>query len=134
MATETTQKKKIYSDIPINLTVHPKSKDLSMVTNEEAVKRSIKNLILTDRYERPFQPDLGGSVKAMLFENFDRLTSSQVRNQLEATIHNHEPRAKVLDIKVTPSFDENGINITLTFVVTGSSRPVTLNALLERRR
>lgn len=134
MATETTQKKKIYSDIPINLTVHPKSKDLSMVTNEEAVKRSIKNLILTDRYERPFQPDLGGNVKAMLFENFDRLTSSLVRNQLEATIHNHEPRAKVLDIKVTPSFDENGINITLTFVVTGSSRPVTLNALLERRR
>jgi phage baseplate assembly protein W len=134
MVIETTKKKKIYSDIPINLTVHPKSKDLSMVSNEEAVKRSIKNLILTDRYERPFQPDLGGNVKAMLFENFDRLTSSHVRNQLEATIHNHEPRAKVLDIKVTPSFDENGINITLTFVVTGSSRPVTLNALLERRR
>lgn len=134
MATKTVQQKKIFSDIPTNLTVHPKKKDLLMITNEEAVKRSILNLVSTNTYERVFQPDIGGNVRMMLFENFSRLTTSQIENKIEATILNHEPRAKLIQVKASPNADDNRLVVTITFGIVGNAKPINLNVILERQR
>jgi phage baseplate assembly protein W len=134
MATKTVQQKKIFSDIPTNLTVHPKKKDLLMITNEEAVKRSIVNLISTNTYERLFQPEIGGNVRMMLFENFSRLTASQIENKIEATILNHEPRAKLIQVKASPDADDNRLVVTVTFAIVGNAKPINLNVVLERQR
>ena len=134
MATKTVQQKKIFSDIPTNLTVHPKKKDLLMITNEEAVKRSIINLVSTNTYERVFQPDIGGNVRMMLFENFSRLTTSQIENKIEATILNHEPRAKLIQVKASPDGDDNRLVVTITFGIVGNAKPINLNVILERQR
>jgi phage baseplate assembly protein W len=134
MATKNIQQKKIFSDIPTNLTVHPKKKDLLMITNDEAVKRSIINLVSTNTYERVFQPDIGGNVRMMLFENFSRLTTSQIENKIEATILNHEPRAKLIQVKASPDGDDNRLIVTITFGIVGNAKPINLNVILERQR
>jgi len=134
MATKTIQQKKIFSDIPTNLTVHPKKKDLLMITNEEAVKRSIINLVSTNTYERVFQSEIGGNVRMMLFENFSRLTASQIENKIEATILNHEPRAKLIQVKASPNADDNRLVVTVTFAIVGNAKPINLNVVLERQR
>lgn len=134
MATKTVQQKKIFSDIPTNLTVHPKKKDLLMITNDEAVKRSIINLVSTNTYERVFQSEIGGNVRMMLFENFSRLTASQIENKIEATILNHEPRAKLIQVKASPEADDNRLVVTVTFAIVGNAKPINLNVVLERQR
>jgi phage baseplate assembly protein W len=134
MATKTIQQKKIFSDIPTNLTVHPKKKDLLMITNEEAVKRSIINLVSTNTYERVFQSEIGGNVRMMLFENFSRLTASQIENKIEATILNHEPRARLIQVKASPEADDNRLVVTVTFAIVGNAKPINLNVVLERQR
>jgi len=134
MATKTTAPAKIFSDIPTNLTIHPKKKDLLMVTNEEAVKNSIRNLVQTNTYERVMQPDVGGNVIGLLFENFSRLTISQLETKIEATILNYEPRANLISVVASPAMDENSIGVTIVFAVIGNNRPVEFNILLERQR
>ena len=134
MATKNVQQKKIFSDIPTNLTVHPKKKDLLMITNEEAVKRSIINLVSTNTYERVFQSEIGGNVRMMLFENFSRLTASQIENKIEATILNHEPRARLIQVKASPEADDNRLVVTVTFAIVGNAKPINLNVVLERQR
>ena len=134
MSTKTTVQPKIFSDIPTNLTIHPKKKDLLMVTNEEAVKNSIRNLVQTNTYERVMQPDVGGNVLGLLFENFSRLTISQLETKIEAAILNYEPRANLISVTASPSMDENSIGVTVVFAVIGNNRPVEFNILLERQR
>lgn len=134
MATKTIAPAKIFSDIPTNLTIHPKKKDLLMVTNEEAVKNSIRNLVQTNTYERVMQPDVGGNVLGLLFENFSRLTISQLETKIEAVILNYEPRAELISVTASPSMDENSIGVTIVFAVIGNNRPVEFNILLERQR
>jgi len=134
MATDSIVTKKIFSDIPTNMTVHPKKKDLLMITNEEAVKRSIKNLISTNLSERPFQPTIGSNILGLLFENFDVLTMSRIENAVETAILNHEPRAKLIKVEVSPNLDNNKINVGILFSIVGSSKPINFNVLLERQR
>lgn len=134
MATKTIAPAKIFSDIPTNLTIHPKRKDLLMVTNEEAVKNSIRNLVQTNTYERVMQPDVGGNVIGLLFENFSRLTISQLETKIESVILNYEPRAELISVTASPSMDENSIAVTIVFAVIGNNRPVEFNILLERQR
>lgn len=134
MATGTVQPKKIFSDIPTNLTVHPKKQDLLMITNDEAVKRSIRNIVSTDSYDRVFQPELGGNVRGLLFENFDRLTVSQIENKIEAAILNFEPRAKLLAVNASPSSDDNSLRVTVIFSIIGNNKPINLDITLERQR
>lgn len=134
MATKTVQTEKIFSDIPTNLDVHPIRKDLLMVTNENAVKRSIKNLVSTNTYEKFFQPEIGGNVRSLLFENISSLTLSQIENLVETTIMNHEPRASVISVIASSNMNDNKVTVTITFSVVGNSKPVTFDVLLERLR
>jgi len=124
----------IYADISLNLDTNIKSKDLLMIRDENAIRRSIKNLVLTNKYERFFQPEIGGNVSALLFENLDTLTLSQIENHVESVIVNHEPRAKVLRVVATPDLRNNAVTVTITFAILGGKKPLDIAILLERIR
>jgi phage baseplate assembly protein W len=133
MATKTTITKR-YSDLDLNFTVHPVKKDINKHTDEMAVINALKNLILTNHYERPFQPDIGSNVRKLLFENLDIVTAAALEKEITQTINNFEPRVSVLGITVLPDFDNNTFNVTLNFNIINRTEPVTISFLLERIR
>jgi len=124
----------IYADISLNFETSPKSKDLLMIRDENAIRRSIKNLVLTNKYERFFAPEIGGNIVGLLFENLDTLTLSQIENHVEAVITNYEPRAKVLRVVATPELNNNAVTVTITFAILGAKKPLDIAILLERIR
>ena len=97
----------VHSDIRSDLLQHPGTEDLLLQSNEAAIISSIKNLLLTDRMERPFQPRIGSSIRAMLFENFTPRTESRIKLAVEETIENFEPRCNLIDVIVEGDPDNN---------------------------
>ena len=134
MATVTTQIIPRYSDLDLNFVIHPVKKDINILTSEMAVINSIKNLILTNHYERPFQPQIGSNVRRMLFENMDNITATTIENEIRQTIANFEPRASVSKIFVVADYENNGFKVTLNFFVINRTTPITINFFLERLR
>ena len=128
------KKQSLFSDFHKDLTQNPISEDLALKRDEEAVKESIKNLILTDKGERLMQPLLGGNVRAMLFENNTPATIKFLQEQIKATIEEYEPRASLIDVTVQSSLDENTINVTIYFYINNIEQPITLTVFLERTR
>jgi len=124
----------IYSDISTNFSIHPIKGDLVLLTNEDAVKRSIRNLLFTDVFERPFSPDLGGSINQLLFENINRDTEWIMREKITDVITNFEPRAELINVLVKALPDENAFSIVITFAVIDNIVPVILNLVLRRVR
>ena len=134
MATVTTDIVRDFKDLDLNFTIHPVRKDINRVIGPMAVVNSIKNLILTNYYERPFQPDIGSNVRRLLFENLDNITATTLKNEIERTIANYEPRAAVKDINVTADFENNGFKVYLEFFIVNQTQPIIINFLLERIR
>ena len=123
-----------FVDLDLDFTLNPITKDVSLKFNEEAVKRSVRNIILTNTGEKPYAPEFGGNVKATLFENFTPVNVVTLRGQIETAIRNFEPRAKVLKIVVDPDVDENVLSVSVVFRVLNSPDPVTVTVPLERIR
>ena len=134
MATVTTDIVRDFKDLDLNFTIHPIRKDINKVIGPMAVVNSIKNLILTNYYERPFQPDVGSNVRRLLFENLDNITATTLKNEIERTILNYEPRAEVKNINVKADFDNNGFKVYLEFFIVNQTQPIIINFLLERIR
>ena len=134
MATVTTNIIAGYSDLDLNFTIHPVKKDINRYTNETAVVNSIKNLILTNHYERPFRPDIGSNVRRLLFENMDTITATTLEKEIAQTIKNYEPRANISRLNVSPDYDNNGFNVYMEFYVINRTNPITINFFLERIR
>ena len=134
MATVTTNIVAAYSDLDLNFTIHPVRKDINRYTNEAAVVNSIKNLILTNHYERPFQPDIGSNVRRMLFENMDTITATVLENEIAQTIKNYESRVNISTLNVSPDYENNGFNVYMEFYVVNRTTPITINFFLERIR
>jgi phage baseplate assembly protein W len=134
MATIKTTINNRYSDLDLNFTVHPVKKDINKHTDAMAVINAVKNLILTNHYERPFQPELGSNVRKLLFENLDVITAAALEKEITQTLNNFEPRVTVLGITVSPDFDNNSFNVTLQFNIINRTEPVTISFLLERIR
>jgi phage baseplate assembly protein W len=134
MTNITVEKTRQYSDLDLNFTIHPVKKDINIYTDELAVINALKNLILTNHYERPFQPDLGSNVRKLLFEHMDIITAAALEKEIEQTITNFEPRVQVLDISVAPNDEKNSYGVTLRFNVINRTEPVTISFLLERIR
>ena len=124
----------VYSDLPTNLTVHPVKLDVTQVTNADAIKASVRNLLLTNYNERKFQPDIGGNLTALLFELMTPITELQIKRQIELCIRNYEPRADIIDITVIGDPDRNGYNATITFAVKKLPSPVSISLFLQRVR
>jgi phage baseplate assembly protein W len=108
--------------------------DVAKRVDVNAVKQSIKNLLLTRPGERPFQPDVGSELYRILFEPMDVLTSEALKGIITTCIRNYEPRVRLQDVMVMPRFDENAFDISLYFYVIGIYAPVVFNLTLQRLR
>ena len=124
----------LYSDFTTNFEKNPLSKDLSRVTNDDAVKQSIKNLVMTNRGERLFQPELGGDVRALLFSNITPQTLLNAQTIIENLINDHEPRADLIGVVVSVGDDNNSLAITIVFNVINIQEPIQLDLVLARVR
>ena len=125
---------KLYSDIDFIFKKKPVTADVALSYNEQAVVRSIRNLLSTRHYERPFNPELGSNIDTLLFEMVSPLTAVALQKEVKDVIKNYEPRAIVKDITVSPDPDKNAYSLTLTFYIENSTLPTTVNLLLERNR
>lgn len=132
--TPTTTQTLLYSDLFDNFTVHPDINDLVIKKNEQSVSQSIQNLISTNKYERPFQPTLGGNLRNYLFEPIDAITQSSIQTEIEMIITNFEPRARLISVIATPYEEQNLYVVTITFYITNINTPVTLSTILYRVR
>ena len=124
----------IFSDFNTSLAIHPDKKDLALKTNVDAVKQSIKNLVLTNKMERPFQPGIGCDVRKMLFENFTVATVAKTKEMIVEVLEYHEPRCNLINVETTSDEDNNALYITIVFSVITSSNIETVDLVLERVR
>ena len=134
MATVITTTSREWQDLDLNFAIHPVRKDINKHKGELAVINSIKNLISTNHYEVPFQPELGCNVRKLLFEPLDMVTSTLIEREIIETINNFEPRASVSKVVVKPDFDNNGFNVELLFQIVNRTDPVAIKFFLERVR
>ncbi|MBT9159399.1 MAG: hypothetical protein DDT26_00658 [Dehalococcoidia bacterium] len=123
-----------YSDIATAFAPHPISDDLTRITNVDSIKRSVRNLILTGKYERRLTPELGSSIRGLLFEPMTPFTTIRIREAIVETIENYEPRAILRDVLVQPSYDDLEYFIQIEFRIEQSEAPVFLELFLERIR
>ena len=124
-----------YSDLDLFFAKKATSKDISKVTDIQAVKRSIRNLVLTNHYEKPFHPEIGSGVRDMLFELMTPLTAHILTRKIEDVIENFEPRARLISVRAIPNLDRNEYECTVTFyVVNTPTELVDLTVFLERLR
>jgi phage baseplate assembly protein W len=124
----------IYSDLDLTFKKLPGTNDVAMSYDDQAVVRSVMNLLLTRPFERPWQPIVGSKLYAMLFENISPLMGSTISKEIENTIQNYEPRAKVSKINVTPNYDGNGYDASVTFFIGNNTQPTVVGFFLERSR
>lgn len=125
---------KLYSDIDFMFTKKPGSADVALSYDAQAVIRSIRNLILTNHYERLWNPDLGSNVNAILFELVSPSSADALKFEIKALIENYEPRAIVKEVVVSPLPDRNAYNLYLSFFLENATLPTTITLLLERTR
>ena len=107
----------VYSDIAENFETNPFSKDLAASINDQAVKDSVLSLLLTNKYERLYQPDVGSDIPALLFENVSPLTSYQIKRNIQLTLSALEPRVRVTEIEVIDDQDRNSYEVTVQFII-----------------
>ena len=125
---------RIYKDLDLDFGRNTVTNDVNKLTDVEAVKRSVRNLINTNHFERPFHPEIGGNVRALLFENITPLTALNLQRKIEEVLNNFEPRAKITQIMADPDIDRNAYRLTIKFYVIGVQNPITVETFLERLR
>ena len=125
---------RIYKDLDLDFGRNTVTNDVNKLTDAEAVKRSVRNLINTNHFERPFHPEIGGNVRALLFENMTPLTALNLQRKIEEVLNNFEPRAKITQILADPDMDRNGYRLEIRFYVIGIQNPITVETFLERLR
>ena len=112
-----------FKDVSASFKINPLNLDLIALRNENAIARSIRNLIFTLPGEKPFQPNVGCNVTKLLFENLDRLTASSIESEIRNTVNNFEPRVRLRSIIVNPNFDDNIFEVTLKYDIVGIDLP-----------
>ena len=125
---------RIYKDLDLNFGRNPITNDVNKLTDVEAVKRSVRNLINTNHYERPFHPEIGSDVRAMLFEPMTPLTAQNLQRKVAEVLHNFEPRINLQQVLATPDIDRNSYQLKIMFYVVGVAGDVTVETILERLR
>ena len=123
-----------FVDLNLDFTRHPVTNDIVKIEDVEAVKRSVKNLINTQFYERPFHPELGCGVRDLLFENFTPMTGIFMRRKIEEVLSNYEPRANLTSIQINEQQDRNAIDVVVNFYVLNLPNPVSVTTTLQRIR
>ena len=125
---------RIYKDLNMSFTKNPATKDVARLFDIQAIKRSVKNIILTNKYERPFNPDFGCNLRGFLFENLTEPMVVIIKDRVAMAIEKYEPRVSVEDVIVKNSSGPNGINIQVSFLINGVEAPITVSTFLQRVR
>lgn len=112
-----------FKDISLTLQVNPLTYDIVTISNETAIARSVRNLVLTIPGERFFNPNVGSDISQSLFENIDPISAATIQSQIESTIRNNEPRVELIDVEVTPYYDNNEFNVKITYNIIGINVP-----------
>ena len=128
------RKTRQYADLNLLFTSHPATADVTKKLDEEAVKASIRNLISTRHYERPFHPEIGCQRYALLFENYSPITRQVMKKTIFDVIEKFEPRVQVMDVIIRDKPDNNSIDLEILFKVINSDRPITLRTAISRIR
>ena len=126
---------RIYKDLALSFEKNQSTGDVIIKRDIEAVKQSVKNLILTNHYERPFHPEIGSSVTAMLFEPMNPITANILQRTISECIENFEPRVRLSSVSAKAKFDQNAYEVTISFyVINVPGELITLTTMLERSR
>lgn len=125
---------RVYSDIDFSFTKTPVIGDVAVGYDEKAVIRSVRNLLMTNHFERLFNPVMGANLNALLFENATPILSLSIQNEITSVIKNYEPRALLESITVSVNPDQNSYTASITFYVVNQATPTTITVLLERNR
>ena len=125
---------RIYKDLNMSFTKNPATKDVARLFDVQAIKRAVKNIILTNKYERHFNPDFGCNLRGFLFENITETLLVIIKDRVAMAIEKYEPRVSVEDVVVKNDIDKNGINIQVSFLINGGEAPVTVSTFLQRVR
>ena len=123
-----------FSDLNLLFSINPATRDVTRRVNEEAIKASVRNLIQTNNFERPFHPEIGCQLFSLLFENITPVTYQVIKKTVFDVIEKFEPRVTVIDVKIQETPDNNAIELDLVFKINNSERPITLKTLIKRVR
>ena len=123
-----------FSDLGISMTAHPVTGNPVVKKNADAVIGALKNLILTNRFERPYDPLFGADIYSRLFENFDAIEQVNIEEDIKTAVNNYEPRAKISEVRVIASPNSNKVQIGITFYVVNEVQPTTIGLEIERTR
>ena len=136
-ATTTNKSKRsnrIYSDLNLSFTKNPATKDVAKLFDVQAIKRAVKNIILTNKYERAFNSDFGCNLRGFLFENITEPLLVIIKDRVAMAIEKYEPRVTVEDVVVRDDQDKNGLSIMVSFLINGTEAPVSVSTFLQRVR
>ena len=131
---ESSRSSRIFKDLDLDFQLNSATKDIQKLTDVESVKRSVRNLINTNHYERPFHPEIGSNLRAMLFELITPQMTHVISKQIDLLIKNYEPRCRLVQINVQPDIDRNGYRASISFYVVNYPEPVEMEDFLERLR
>ena len=131
---ESKRSSRIYKDLNLDFSFNSATKDIQKITDVEAVKRSVRNLINTNYYERPFRPSLGSNLRAMLFELYSPQMNHAISKEIDLLIKNYEPRARLVNVKTNSDPERNGYEVSISFYVVNFPEQVQVQAFLERLR
>ena len=123
-----------FVDIDVSFGAHPVTGDVLKKTGTNAVVQSVLNLIQTNHFERPFHPEIGGNIRALLFELADNVTASLLSEEIKDVLTNFEPRVKVIAVYVEADPDNNGYNITVEAAIQNVATPIAISTFLGRLR
>ena len=127
-------RKRDFSDLDLDFMPHPTTGDVMKKTGIDAIKRSVRNLILTNFYDRPFRSYIGSGALKLLYENMNPITANFLTNAIREVVENYEPRVRVDNVIVDFDYDNNGYNASLYFTILNRNEPVVINLFLERIR
>ena len=131
---ESTRSSRIFKDLNLDFQQNTATKDIQKIKDIEAVKRSVRNLINTNHYEKPFHPEIGSNLRGMLFELMSPQMNHLISKQIENLINNYEPRCNLVEVFAQPMFDRNGYSVQISFMVNNHQEPVIVESFLERLR
>ena len=123
-----------FSDLDLNFTPHPVTGDVGFKKDENAVKQAVKNLVLTQNFERPFHSEIGSSLRSLLFEPATPMTKEILRKTISDTITNFEPRVDLIDVEIRYTLDDTAVDVRIVFKIRNTFTPIDVNLTLERTR
>ena len=134
VANKSKRSARIFSDLNLDFQQNTATKDIQKITDVESVKRSVRNLINLNYYEKPFHPEIGSNLRGLLFENITAQISHYMSKQIELLIKNYEPRCRMVEVVNRPDMDRNGYSVSVSFYVVNTPDPIQVETFLERLR